>query len=86
MTELFNGMDFSNMGAKDYTQIGIGLLAGLNAFQGNYVGAAMFGAIAYYLDDILEIADNFLESQGIDIIPDHVYESRDNTAPVPAMG
>ncbi len=67
----------------DWLQLGAGLLAGMNAFQGNYVSFVMLGVAAYYLDDILRIADNFLESKGVDIIPD-AWHSPVMAGPAPA--
>jgi hypothetical protein len=74
----------------DWMQLGAGLLAGMNALQGNYMGAAMLGAAAYFMDDILRIADEFLESKGYDIIPDEWHTpaaavaAPERSAPAPA--
>lgn len=61
----------------DWFQLGAGLMAGMNAMNGNLGSAAMFGVAAYFMDDILRFADNALESQGIDIIPDTWHTSAD---------
>ena len=74
--------DFANMDGGDWMQMGAALMAGMGALNGNLGNAAMLGVAAYFMDDILEFVDNFLESQGIDIIPDSWYQ--DEAAPAAA--
>lgn len=68
------GIDFSDMDGVNYAQTALAAFAAYTTFiEGNIMGGVIMGAMATFMRPALKFADDFMEKQGIDLMPDRIH-------------